>query len=495
MISTGHLKRTLLASAILAGTLHAAGADLRLVQAVRSGDKAAVRALLNQRIDVSAAELDGTTALHWAVYHDDFDSAQLLVRAGANVKAANRYGVSPLAPAAANGNPAMVGLLLKAGADANTRLPDGETVLMEASRAGSAATVKALLDAGADANAREPFRDQTALMWAAAEGHAEVIRALVERGADVHARSKVEYVPAEAQFRQNEEQHGAFTALLFAAREGRIAAVQALLKAGADVNDRLSTVRNKEAKPEPGVNVFLLAVANAHYELAAWLLDSGVAADTAPLGWTALHQLSWVRKTDDAGHSAPPPEGSGKLNSLEFARALVKHGADVNARATAKRAPGGGAGLNMVQATPFMMAARTKDSEYMRLLVSLGADPMLANADNTTPLMAAAGIGMNLVEDGETEGQMLQAVSTAIELGNDVNAVDNNGDTAMHGVAAKLFPAVVRLLGEKGARPEVWNQPNKKGSSPIDIASKAKPNRSPSDLPETVAAMRRLLGK
>jgi uncharacterized protein len=471
-----------------------AAADLRLVEAVRSGDGAAIRSLLNQRLDVNAAQLDGTTALHWAAYRDDAETARLLVRAGANVKAANRYGLTPLGAASTNGNPAIIELLVKAGANPNTVLPDGETVLMQAARSGNAGAVKLLLSSGADVNARESFRDQTALMWAAAEGHAEVLQVLLAHGANIHARSKIEFVPAEAQFRQNEEQHGGFTALLFAAREGRIDAVQTLLKAGANINDSLLVTRNREAKPDNGVNVFLLAVANAHYELAARLLEWGVDPNTAPLGWTALHQLSWVRKADDAGHTAPPPEGSGNMSSFEFARTLVKRGANVNARATVRRSPAAG-GLNMTQATPFMMAARTKDAAYMRLLAELGADPLLPNVDNTTPLMAAAGIGVNSLDDGETENQLLQAVETAIALGNDINAVDNNGETAMHGAAYKLVPALVQLLADKGARIEIWNRPNKKGETPLQIAMKTKSNKSALDSPRTVAAIREVLTK
>jgi ankyrin repeat protein len=107
--------------------------------------------------------------------------------------------------------------------------------------------------------------------------------------------------------------------------------------------------------------------------------------------------------------------------------------------------------------------------------------------------MAAAGIGMNSLDDGETERQLLEAVSLAIELGNDVNAVDNNGETAMHGAAYKLVPALVKLLAEKGANAGSWNTPNKKGATPLEIAMKTKSNRSASDSPRTVTAIRDLL--
>jgi len=483
---------TLVASLALAfgvSTADARAAGVPIVDAAKKGDAAAVRTLIYQHANVNAAESDGSTALHWAVYRDDVQLVEMLLRAGANSRAANRYGVTPLYPASVNGNAEVIRMLLKAGADPNTVLPEGETVLMSAARTGDAESVKLLLDADANANAQEEWRGQTALMWAAAEGHPEVIRELVARGADVSTRSKVVYVPAEAQFRQSEEQQGGFTALLFAAREGKIESVKALLKAGANLNDTLVVISPKGIQPEPGLNAFLLATGNAHYELAAWLLDQGVDANMAPLGWTALHQLAWVRKPGDVGHAPPAPEGSGNMTSFEFVRVLLEHGADINARATARKSPIG-AGMNMTGATPFLMAARTKDSDYMRLLAELGADTRTGNQDNTTPLMVAAGVGMSAAEDGETEGELLEAIETTLDLGSDINAADKNGETAMHGAAYKLMPSAVQLLAAKGARIEVWNQPNKKGQTPLDIVLK---NYDNVGALETEAALRELM--
>ena len=203
-----------------------AGAQSSLVDAIKAGDTAGVRALLDTRADVNATQQDGTAPLHWAVDRDSPEIVQMLIRAGANVKAANRYGATPLWLASVNGNARTIAMLLEAGADASSANADGETSLMVASRTGKPDAVSALLARGADPNAKESWRGQTALMWAAAEGHATVIDMLVAKGADLRARS-----------------NAGFTALLFAAREGRIAAVEALLKAGADMNDSLPVRR------------------------------------------------------------------------------------------------------------------------------------------------------------------------------------------------------------------------------------------------------------
>jgi len=447
------IRRSVLALLLLA-SFESAAADLRLIDAARTSNSAAVQALLRQRVDVNASEPDGTTALHWAARLEDLQTAELLIRSGANVKAVNRYGVSPLHLACTNGNSAMVEALLKAGADANAALPDGETVLMTAARTGKVDVMKALLSHGANANTKEPVRGQTALMWAAAEGNAEAIRILVDRGADVQTRST-----------------GGFTALLFAAREGRIAASRALLQAGASVNESLARRGGRGAagaETENTANAFLLASANAHYELASMFLDAGADPNAAPQGWTALHQITWVRKVG-VGDNGPAPKGSGNMSSLEFVRKLAARGANLNARVT-RRPSMGTTILNAIGATPFLLAARTKDVELMRVLADLGADPLLTNEDGTTPLMVAAGIGTSSpLEDPGTEPEVLEAVKLALKLGGDVNAVDKKGETAMHGAAYKHVPSVVRFLAENGAKIEVWNHENDRGWTPLKI--------------------------
>ena len=463
-----------------------ARAQSPLVDAVRTGNAAQVRALIDKRVDVNATQQDGTTPLHWAVDRDRPDIVQMLIRAGANVKAANRYGATPLWLASVNGNPKTIAMLLEGGADAGSANSDGETALMVAARTGQTDAVNLLLARGADPNGKEGWRGQTALMWAAAEGHAAVIDLLVVRGADLKARSTA-----------------GFTALLFAAREGRIAAVDALIKAGADMNESLPVRRrNPQAAGQPtapspsnevGLNAFLLAAANAHYELAARLLDRGADPNAAPQGYTALHQVSWVRKAGVSGSNNPAPQGSGAMDSLTFVRKLVAKGAQLNARVT-KRPSMGVTTLNSIGATPFLLAARTADAPLMTLLAELGADPMLTNEDGSTPLMVAAGLGTNAPgEDPGTEPEVLEAVALALDLGNDIDAVDKNGETAMHGAAYKHVPSVVRYLAEKGARMEVWNTANKRGWTPLKIAEGVQRGMNIVSSPSTADAIRHVM--
>src|SRR6185295_17940518 len=158
--------------------LSAAPVDARLAEAVKKGDKATAAALLQQKVDVNAPEIDGTTALHWAVRADDLALADKLLAGGAKVKVSNRYGVTPLYLASLNGSAPMLEKLLKAGADANEVGNEGETALMTAARTGNVAAAKVLLARGATVDSKEGWRGQTALMWATAQNHPEMVKEL-----------------------------------------------------------------------------------------------------------------------------------------------------------------------------------------------------------------------------------------------------------------------------------------------------------------------------
>ncbi|MCC6536635.1 MAG: ankyrin repeat domain-containing protein [Bryobacterales bacterium] len=424
-----------------------------------------------------SAEGDGTTTLHWAVQNDDVRAAAAQVQAGAPVEAANRYGVTPLSLACTNGSPTMVSLLLAAGAKTQTLLPGGESPLMTCARTGNPAAVQLLLDAGAAVNHKEPRRGQTALMWAAAEGNTAVVEMLLKAGADPKARLLSGY-----------------TAFLFAVRHGRLDTVRALLKAGADANERIKpspAAGRINGAPRAGTSALLLATINGHFETGTLLLEHGALPNDLETGWAPLHALHGVRRPG-GGDNNPPPRGSGAMTSLEFVRKLKEHGADLNLRMTKKIAVGMTA-LNTAGATAFLLAARGGDAEMMRLLASLGADPKIPNEDGATPLIVAAGLGTRSPgEDAGGEAEVMEAVEMALELGNQIDAVDNNGETAMHGAAYKNLPGVVELLARRGANIKVWNQPNKRGWSPLAIAEGYRfGNFKPS--PPTIAALHKVM--
>jgi ankyrin repeat protein len=480
---TGFLPAVALATLAAAAVLPAPLAD-----AAEKRDKTAVSALLKSGADVNAAQADGTTALHWATYHDDAEMVASLVKAGANVKAVNRFGMTPLVEACINGDAAVVKLLLEAGADANTTMKGGETVLMLAARSGNLGAVNALLAGKANLNTRERL-GQTALMWAAAEGHTAVVRALIESGADL-----------------NVTLDSGFTAFFFAVREGHLDTVRALLAAGIDVNRIMQRPQGGPVRARGGAGArvqpttpLLLAVQNGHFELAIALVDAGADPNDVRTGYTPLHMIAGVRKPDSNDtNDGSPAVGRGRLLSLDFVREIVKRGANVNLRMPdgSRGLPGTSSRLATEDApggTPFLLAADRADLPLMRLLKELGADPLLPNFNNTTPLMAAAGVGTTSPdEEAGDQSEALEAVKMLLDLGAEINTVDTNGDTAMHGAAYKNLPLVAQLLSERGANPQIWNKPNKAGGTPLFIAE-GYADRTPQPDAPTIEAITKIM--
>ena len=426
----------------------ARAADPGLIEAVRAGDAEAVRALLaagrgrrTRRRPTAPRRCTGRCT------GESVELVDLLLEAGADAAAANRYGVQPISLAAENGNAAVLERLLQAGADANAALPGGETALMTAARTGNPDALRALIAHGADVNARDATHGQTPLMWAAARGHARAVHVLAESGGDVNARTTGAAQPGGRRYIFAVPPVTGFTPLVFAARGGHVDAAAALLDAGADVNDTVSD----------GQSVLLVAVANANWDVADYLLDRGADPNLAGAGWNALHQTVRTRRMN-VGFGAPGPIPSGSTDSIDVIRKMLDRGVDVNARMTRNGMQDGQRNrLNRLGATAFFLASKVTDVEAMEVLLEGGADPLIPSAENTTALMVAAGLDIwNPGEDGGSLGgqeeEVLAAVRMLVELGHDVNAVNDLGETALHGAAFRGVNIVVEYLVEQGAK-------------------------------------------
>jgi ankyrin len=446
--------RLLIAPTLVVSLMGASGSapntgPAAVVDAVRSGDRDALRSLLRKKADVNATEGDGSTALHWASYQDDLESTHLLIRAGAKINAADDLGVTPLWAASQNGSAAMVRTLLEAGANPNLALLAGETPLMVAARSGYPEVVEQLLAKGANINAKGA-RSQTALMWAVAQKHPEVVKVLLEHGADIQARSdiwsEVMAVPPHGYLGYNRQiPHGGDTALMFAARVGDLASAKLLVAAGGNVNDADAW----------GVSALVLAGHSGYRELGEFLLVKGADPNAAAAGFTALHEA--IMRRDE-----------------EMAAALLDHGADANAplktwTPTRRSSADFHFEPALVGATPFWLAARFSEPGIMRLLVKHGADPLAVHhsdqvvvkggfkhrTETTTAVTAALGMGGGTpwVQPARSalEALTLESVTLAVQLGVNVNAADTDGRTALDAANSLGYKSVGSYLIEKGA--------------------------------------------
>jgi len=407
-----------------------------------------------------------------AAFHDRTAEAEALLESGSDPNATNRYGVFPLSLACRNGNAELTGHLLEAGADPNAALNGGETALMTAARTGDPAVVRLLLENGAQVDSRGP-RDQTALTWAVAEGNTEVVGILLEAGADPHRA-----LPS------------GFTPLHFAARNGHRETARELLAAGVDVHTAIDARRSGKAPPR-GTDALRLAVENGHFELAALLLEAGADPDNQASGHAPLHVLTWVRKPHrgDGDDGLPPPRGSGSLISLAFARLLVeKYGADIDLRLAEGSGRSGTRG-----STPFLLAARRADLPYLELLHELGADPALSDFEGTSPFLFAAGVGSHAPEEeAGTEEERLEVLPWLLELGADVNEVNQKGETEMHGAAYTNVPRIAHWMAGNGADIGIWNRKNRRRWTPLLIAQGFRPGNFKPDA-ATIAAIESLM--
>jgi ankyrin repeat protein len=445
-----------------------AGAQIPLIDAVKRGDRAAVRALLQQQADVNAGEPDGTTALHWAAQQDDQDTVRLLLAAGAKAESANRYGVTPLQLAAVNGNAAIAKLLLEAGAEPDAVLPEGETVLMTAARTGRVDLLQVLLDAGAEPSAREHWYGEDALIWAVAENHADAAQLLIDRGSDPDARSAKLDFPRRRNG-QSVLSLGSWTPLMYAARENALDSARTLVKAGVDL----------DAVDPDGATALVIAVINANYEFAALLIDAGadpnVVDNEAGMGplYAAvdMHRLA-------VGHGRPNPRLAGTMDADEVVTLLLAHKADPNARLKApllQRHHTAGDGSLGAGATPLMRAAKSGDVEMMKVLIASGADPRVTMPNQSTVLMYAAGLGWRdgspaapSYDQGAPE-EAAAAIELLLGLGLDINATNNNGETALHvAVTGRGDETIVKTLIAHGANLQAMN---KRGQTPLAAAT------------------------
>lgn len=448
----------LLALGILLFALPALGQGMPpVVQAAKDADWARLSSLLSVQSNVHHVYGDGTSALHWASYHDNVQAAVELIERGIDVDSVTDLGVTPLWLAADNGSSAMVNALLEHGANPNLNLLSGETLVMTAAHSGNAVLVRSLLAAGASPQGAVT-RNQTALMWAAGQGHADVVAALLDYGAEVDARTLVrsQFVKSE----KEQDSHplnkiwvdqGGNTALIFAARAGSLESARLLVAAGSDVNG-LSAF---------GTSPAIMAVHGGNIELLGFLLENGATIESAASGHTALH-AAILR---------------GSLMAVEL---LLDHGANIEAllqKPTPARRQSTDYSFHdsLIGASPLWLAARFTEPRIMSLLLEHGADPLfvkqvtyptlsglepvIAEEGDVSVLMAAVGMGYRRlrmswgsaerrsgIEGNDREARILEAAEIAVAAGVDSNIQDAAGMAARDFARSRRYDDVVAFL-------------------------------------------------
>lgn len=452
----GMFRRTCPAVLVLLFIASASVADAataEVADAAMRGDRQAVRAALTRKADVNAAQVDGTTALHWAVERDDLEMADILIRAGARVDVRTREGVMPLQLAAVNGSAQMLDRLLKAGADPNAPLTAAsDTAVMMAARTGKPEAIRVLVEGGADVNAKESWGGTTALMWAVSEGHTAAARALIAAGADVNARSN--YVAAangrgfegrtpvanRAEPKTEEFASGWLTPLTLAAREGDVELTKILLDAGADVN----TVAGD------GKTALAIATFNGNYDVASLLVERK--ADVNKADAQRFTPLFWAVDRRNM-ETAPNFPWMVTADAMPLIRTLLDAGANPNAIVNnTPRARMREGSPRIVFSTALMRAAFAADLELVKLLLERGADPTILSRDNESMLSAAAGLAfVHGYHRGRSPEERLEVVKLFVKLGNDVNWPDDYGITPLMAAGNFGNVPIIQFLIDSGA--------------------------------------------
>ena len=453
-----------------------------------AGQAAAVVALLEGGADANAGTASGhATPLHLAAENGDTAVLRALLGHGAKVDAReSNFGQTPLMWAAATDRVAAMRILIAGGAD--LKATSAVTDMAAQEKAWQAALTARNKRMAAMRAAEQPPKAAasaaataaaTAAPAAAPNAGAAISETEVPKGSAPAAPRGADSTEARAlTYGQLVGKSGGLTPLLFAVRQGYADAVDALLAAGADIN---------EVSAGDRTSPLLMATINGQFDLAKHLLDKGadpkLASDAGTTPLYATINVQWAAKSL---YPQPTAQYQQQVTHLELIEALIRAGADVNARLTKHlwfmSYNFDLLGVNTEGATPFWRAAYGLDVPAMKLLLAHGADPNIptrkpagrqrgigggppkdqsglppvpVGGPGVFPIHAASGVGYGEGFAANSHRHAPDAWIPAVkflveELGADVNARDHNGYTPLHHAAARGDNALIEYLVSKG---------------------------------------------
>jgi ankyrin repeat protein len=521
--------------------------------AARHGDVEMTQMLLYAGANVKAAtRLGNYTPMLMAADQGHAKVLAALIAGGADVNAANTLGTTPLMLASASGHADAVTTLVENGAEIEAKEKTfGQTPLMFAVSHNRIEAAKALIKAGADLKATSKVNNVGNLSGPEQEFLAQASGSGNQVGGGGQGRTG-QVVAAGAQGAQGSQgaqgapggggrrgfggrpglerpyfynelvdKQGGHTALILASRSGYMDAAKVLVEAGADVN---------QISAGDQTSALLIATINGHFDLARWLLDQGADPNAAASnGVTPLYAALNVTWAPRALYPQPRAYNQQQTTYLEFMKALLEKGADPNRRLTKKvwysEYNFDLAGVDEIGATPFWRAAFAGDVAAMQLLYDHGADaniptmrpagrrplgdtgaareaqdvsglaPIPIGGPGVPPLQAAAGVGFG---EGfaanshiHSPAGFLPGIKFLVEVaGADVNAVDHDGNTALHHAAARGDNDSILYLVSKGAD---VTKVNREGQTVADMANG--PVQRVQPWPETLKLLEKLGSK
>jgi len=497
------------------------GAFTPLVLASKSGHGSMVSTLFEAGANPNDATTNGTTALMLASASGSVDAVAALLDRGASINATeSAMGQTALMFASAYDRAPVVDLLVKRGADValSTKVVDAAAMEKEHRELRRARQKKlGVFAQGQGGRAQEDGEGEEDGAKSSGGNVFAKLFSWMRPGGD--AKKKEDDEPKALTYGQLVGNQGGMTALHLAARQGNIETVKTLLEAGGDVN---AVSAGDKTSP------LLIATINGRFDLGKHLLDHGADPNFASeAGATPLYAAVNVTWAPKALYPQPRAFLQQNLTYLDFMKELLDKGAHPNARLKKKLWYSGYnfdlSGVDEGGATAFWRAAYAGDIEAMELLKEHGADPNIPTVkppgrprtgDGTRPakdvsgvppvavggpavtaLQAAAGVGYGEGFAANSHRHHPAGLFRALkylveECGADVNAVDHEGNTALHHAAARGDNEMILYLVSKGAD---VTRVNREGHTTADMANG--PVQRVQPFPETVALLEKFGSK